>query len=151
MKEISVPKYISLSRKIFWLGWAFPFVLAGVLATILLFLEAKWSWLTEWEWLVVGVFYRPLLAFSYLSLIVSLITPSLLFLLLRPDLGAAWLRGINPIAYRKPWEELSHGVKFYALLHAMFFLVMGVLVAYLLVINWTFDKICIRKWNCVQS
>jgi hypothetical protein len=133
--EIAVPKYISLSRKIFWLGWALPFILAAVLAAIILLLESKWIWLTQWEWLLTRAFYLPLLVISYLSLIVSLVTPSLLFLLFRPDLGAAWLRGINPIFYRKPWEELSDSAKFYAFLHAIFFLVMGVLTAYQLIIN----------------
>ncbi|MBI3151370.1 MAG: hypothetical protein HYZ21_04515 [Chloroflexi bacterium] len=134
ISETVVQKYTSVSRKIFWLGWCLPFVLAGLLAFATLNLESKWSWLTEWRWLLEGI-NTTLLALSFLSLIISLITAGLLFIFLYPELGAAWLRGINPIAYRTPWDQLSDGVKVYAFFHAMLFLAAGVMVAYLIIIN----------------
>ena len=137
MKKISetvVQKYTSISRKIFWLGWALPFILAGLLAWVTISFETRWSWLTNWRWLLGGI-NSVLLAFSFLSFIVSLITAGLLFIFLYPELGAAWLRGINPIAYRKPWDQLSEGVKIYAFLHAMVFLLVGVVFAYQIIIN----------------
>ena len=132
--ETVVQKYTSVSRKIFWLGWGLSFTLFGVLSAATLFLESKWNWLTNWRWLLEGI-NTTLLAFSFLSLIISLITAGLLFIFLYPELGAAWLRGINPIAYRKPWEQLSDGVKIYAFFHAMLFLAAGVMVAYQIIIN----------------
>ena len=132
--ETTVQKYTSVSRKIFWLGWGLPFVLAGLLALATLSLESKWNWITGFRWLIDGI-SSTLLAFSYLSLIISLITAGLLFIFLHPELGAAWLRGINPIAYRKSWEQLSGFVRIYAFLHAMVFLVVGVMVAYEIIIS----------------
>ena len=135
--EAVVQKYTSVSRKIFWLGWCLPFVLAGILAFTTLSLESQWSWLTEWRWLLEGI-NKILLAFSFLSFFISWITAGLLFIFLYPELGAAWLRGINPIAYRKPWDQLSDGVKVYAFLHAMVFLAAGVMFAYLVILNTWF-------------
>jgi len=134
VSETTVQKYTSVSRKIFWLGWGLPFIFSGLLALAILFTEAKWSWLTNWRWLLEEI-SRTLLIFSFLSFIVGFITAGLLFISFHPELGVAWLRGINPTAYRKPWEQLSNGVKVFAFLHAMLFLVAGVMFAYLVIIN----------------
>jgi hypothetical protein len=132
--ETTVEKYTSVSIIIFWLGWGLSFVLAGLLAWAEPFFESKGSWVTGWRWLLEGII-RTMLAFSFLSLIISLITAGLLFIFLYPELGAAWLRGINPLAYRKPWEQISGGGKVIAFLHAIVFLASGVIIAYLLITN----------------
>ena len=134
ISETVVQKYTSVSRKIFWLGWCLPFVLAGSLAFAILNLESKWSWLTGWRWLFEGI-NTTLLAVSFLSLIISLITAGLLFITLYPELGHAWLRGINPIWYRKSWQEMSDFAKLYTFFHAIVFFIFGILAAHQIIIN----------------
>jgi hypothetical protein len=132
--EPVVQKFISASRKIFWLGWGLSFVLSGLLSFTILNFEEKWSWIIDWRWLIEGIGFS-LLVFSFLCLVVSLMTAGLLFIFLYPELGAAWIRGINPIAYKKPWAKLSGGVKVYVFFHAVVFLVAGIMVAYQVIIN----------------
>lgn len=137
ISETVVKKYTSVSRKIFWLGWCLPFALAGLFAFAILNLESKWIWLIEWRWLI-EVINTTLLVFSFLSFVISLITSGLLFIALYPELGHAWLRGINPIWHRKPWQEMSDFAKLYTFFHAVVFLIAGVVIAHQIIINTWF-------------
>jgi hypothetical protein len=132
--ETTVQIFTSVSRIIFWLGWGLSFVLAGLLSLVTLSFESKGTWVTDWRWVFEGI-NKTLLVFSFLSLIISLITAGLLFIFLYPELGAAWLRGINPLAHRKPWEQISSGGKTFAFLHAIVLLGLGVVVAYQIIFN----------------
>jgi hypothetical protein len=137
--ETTIQKYTSASRRLFWLGGGLGFLLAGVYAEAILYLESRWSWLSEWRWLLGDIINRALLTFSLLSLIVALIVPSLLFIILYPELGHAWVRGINSAGFSaQPWEQMSDGAKFWSFLGALFYLVAGVAVIYLLIINGWF-------------
>ncbi len=127
--EIIIQKFAFVSRRLFWSACA-SFLLAGILAQVTFYSESRWTWFLEF------VICRPLFIFAFLAIPISMLIPGLLFVSLHPELGHAWLRGINPIWYNKPWEQLSDFAKFWTFLDAIISFVCGVLIISEIIKGW---------------
>jgi len=103
--ESTLRKYTSLSSRIVWFCILGPLLLFFVLAEAFQYLEPRWNWLIEWRATLQYVIIHVWFPFMLLSLIFVLITPSLLFISLYPELGHAWMRGIKPDMFSTPWEQ----------------------------------------------
>jgi hypothetical protein len=99
--EANIQKFAAASRKIF-ISFLMLFLASGLISTLLTYLELNVP--------ALGWVAGTLLLISFGLLAVSWITPEVLMLAGAPELGLAWLRGMNWISPAgKPWTELSTG------------------------------------------
>jgi hypothetical protein len=99
--EVNIQEFAAVSRKIF-ISFLTFFLVSGLISTLLVFLELN-APVLDWA-------ARMLLMISFVLLALSWITPEVLMLAGVPELGLAWLRGMNWIsASGKSWIELSIG------------------------------------------
>lgn len=130
VSDITSQRCVSASRKIFWLGSCVPFLLVAILAQMApSHPEPGLGLLLE------NVIRRILFLSAFLSIIITLMTPGFLFVLLLPELGQAWLRGINPIWHNRSWVQLSGFAKFWTFLEAMISFGFGILIVYQVIIG----------------
>ena len=133
-------KFFLISRNLSFTS-QISFVLSGVFALTIGYLESKFVWLLEWKWLL-DIFLRGLLKFSFLGIIVTLITPGLLILVF-PSLSFAWIQGGWRRGFPKhySWEKkVSNGRGFLYLLAALIGFVVGIVFLYMLIINGAFGQ-----------
>jgi hypothetical protein len=130
-------KFYSIS-KILTISYYVSFILSGMVAQTIPYLESKWSWILEWRWLLEKVI-GALLIYAFLAFVVSLIIPGVLIFVF-PALGYAWLSGAFRGFSHKPWKQVTDGAAFWSLLVSLFYFAVGVLVLHQLIINGVFGQ-----------
>jgi hypothetical protein len=127
------------------------FILSCVLSFVIRFLEIKFTWLLEWNWLLEDIFLRVWLTSSFLGIIVNMIVPGLLFVV-SPTLGHAWLRGSNRrYSPSITWKQLSDGMAFLSILNVIVFFIFGMAILYMLIINGWFGQTLINVVNSAKQ
>ncbi len=132
-------KFFLISRNLSFAS-KMSFILSGVSALTIGYLESKFVWLLDWKWLL-DIFLRGLLMFSFLGIIVTLVTPCLLILVF-PSLSFAWIQGGWSRGFPKHYsrKKVSDGQVFFHLLAALIGFIFGILFLDTLIINGAFGQ-----------
>jgi hypothetical protein len=141
-------KFFFISRNLSFSS-QISFILSGVSALMIGYLESKFVWLLEWKWLL-DIFLRGLLTFSLLGIIVTMITPGLLILVF-PSLSFAWIRGgLRGFSRHNSWKTVSNDEGFLYLLATPVYFIFGITILYMLVINGWFGQTLISMVTSIK-